>query len=80
MASPQGSSPQEVLPERFEWGTEPMESLDGTRLEWSTIEEVDAKKKERKGKTCRLCGKTYAGGPDAIRAAGTRHTKFRQKL
>jgi hypothetical protein len=44
-----------------------VEELTGTRLEWSTIVEEHAKIKERKEKTCLLCGKSFAGGPNTIR-------------
>jgi len=51
----------------YEWGQEPVEKLTGSKLEWSTIEEKDGKRKLRTAKKCWLCGHLYAGGPDAIR-------------
>lgn len=62
-----GASGEEYEEHRSSWGTEPVSELTGTNLEWSTIQEVDGKKKLRKKKACWLCGKVYAGGPDVIR-------------
>jgi hypothetical protein len=55
--------------EQYKWGEEPIDTLTGTKLEWSTILEAQGRAKMRKAKAkeCVFCGKSYAGGPDAIR-------------
>lgn len=53
--------------DQYKWGEEPIDTLTGTKLEWSTILEAQGRAKMRKAKECAFCGKSYAGGPDAIR-------------
>ena len=45
------------------WGTEDVDTLEGSALEWSTIEEVAGRAKVVRAKACLLCGHTYSGDP-----------------
>jgi len=51
----------------YAWNNRSIDGLEGTELEWSTINEGDGKEKNSKRKLCYLCLFTYSGGPLAIR-------------
>ena len=50
-----------------QWGRQPIDELEGSALEWSTIEEMAGRAKTVRAKRCLFCGHTYLGGPLNIR-------------
>jgi hypothetical protein len=48
------------------WTMRPIAELTGSALAWSTIVEVDGRKKTSTKKECAFCGKVYSGGPAVI--------------
>ena len=52
---------------KYAWNNRSIDGLEGTELEWSTINEGDGKEKNSKRKLCYLCRFAYSGGPLAIR-------------
>ena len=42
-------------------------SLEGSALEWATVDAESARVKSRKSKMCLFCGANYTGGPFNIR-------------
>jgi len=49
------------------WGTEEVDTLEGSALEWSTIEEAAGRAKVVRAKCCLFCRHSYVGGPHNIR-------------
>jgi hypothetical protein len=55
-----------------QWGCQPIHTLAGPMLEWSTVAEMPGKAKIRLKKPCLFCGHEYAGVPTTSASTSTR--------